>query len=85
MYYNYSALFSQALKIYGDREFYAPERARAKFKNAKLLAVLGQKSDADICFVEALALYRQIMPGDNRAIEFLHDVDFDDIITFWSR
>jgi hypothetical protein len=78
-------LFNQALKIYGDREFYAPERARAKFKKAKLLVVLGHENDADICFAEALALYRQIRPGENRGIVDLDDVDFDDMITFWSR
>jgi hypothetical protein len=84
-YHIFRTLFNQALKIYGDREFYAPERARAKFKKAKLLVVLGHENDADICFAEALALYGQIRPGENRGIVDLDDVDFDDMITFWSR
>jgi hypothetical protein len=81
----FRTLFNQALKIYGDREFYTPERARATFKKAKLLTVLGLENDADICFAGALALYRQIRPEENRGIVVLDDVDFDDMITFWSR
>ncbi len=82
---NLRTLFNQALKIYGDREFYAPERARAKFKKGKLLAVLGHEKEADVCFAEALELYGQVRPGEPPGILSLDDADFDDMITFWSR
>jgi hypothetical protein len=84
-YYVRRTLLDQALKIYGDREFYAPEQARAKFKKAKLLMNMGEGSAADVCFAEALALYRGLKHGDDRAIVDLDDDDFDDMITFWSR
>jgi len=84
-YYICRTLLDQALKIYGDREFYAPERARAKFKKAKLLMKMGEGSAADVYFKKALALYKELKHGDDRAIVDLDDDDFDDMITFWSR
>lgn len=46
---------------------------------------MGEESTAEVYFAEALALYRELKHGDNRAIVDLNDDDFDDIVTFWSR
>jgi hypothetical protein len=46
---------------------------------------MGEESEADVYFTEALALYKELKPEDDRAILDLDDDDFDDMITFWSR
>jgi hypothetical protein len=71
--------------VYGDRDMYFPEKARALYKRSKALDVLGRSTDADRDRRESLRLYRLSKPEDLRPLDELDDLDFDKIIVFWSR
>lgn len=83
------SLLDQALKIYGDREYYGPERARALFKKGKLLQNFGKESSQSQSYLtEALDLYRKLKKERadfRRGIDELTEMDFDDLIVFWSK
>jgi hypothetical protein len=78
-------LLNQALKIYGNRAIYKPEKARAKFKKNVLLMSLQRLDEANAEREESGKLYREIRPGDLRQSEDLTEDDYDDIIVFWSK
>jgi hypothetical protein len=71
--------------VYGDRDIYYPEKARALFKRSKVFRILGRNSEAECDGKESLRLYRRSKPGDARPLGMLTDSDFDKIIVFWSR
>lgn len=80
------SLLDQALKIYSDRDYYNPEKARVLYKRGKLSKSKyksGNSGSKDLA--AALLLYRTLKPGDTRPIEELKDEDFDDCIVFWSK
>ncbi|KAF2502331.1 hypothetical protein BU16DRAFT_612008 [Lophium mytilinum] len=78
-------LLDQALRAYGDREAYKPEKARAHFKRAKTLRLLGRKNEAAEELQTSWTLYQEIRPKDTRPVEELIDEDFDKTVVFWSR
>jgi hypothetical protein len=82
-------LLDQALKIFGDREYYNPEKARALYKKAKILKLSKkQSSDNETYMNDALDLYRKLSKGPERPARGIHeltDEDFDRLIVFWSR
>jgi hypothetical protein len=81
-----SSLLDQALKIYGDREFYDPEKARALYKKGILPQhVVGEGIKSKKSLNEALDLNRKMKKEKTdfrRVIEVLTDMDFDDLIVF---
>jgi ATP:corrinoid adenosyltransferase len=83
------SLLDQALKIYGDREYYDPEKARALYKKGKSLqhvVMEGNKSNKSLN--EALGLHRKLKKEKadfRRGVDELTDADFDDLIVFWSK
>ena len=83
------SLLDQALKIYRDREYYDPEKARALYKKGKLLQHVAREGNKNKKSLnEALDLYRRLKKekGDfRRGIDELTDADFDDLIVFWSK
>jgi hypothetical protein len=83
------SLLDQALKIYGDREYYDPEKARALYKKGTLPQhVVGKGIKSKKTLNEALDLYRKLKKEKadfRRGIEELTDADFDDLIVFWSK
>ncbi|KAF2816920.1 TPR-like protein [Mytilinidion resinicola] len=78
-------LLDQALRAYGDREAYKPEKARAHFKRAKTLRLLGRKDEAEDELQTSWKLYQEIRPKDTRPVRDLIDDDFDKTVVFWSR
>ena len=78
-------LLNQALKVYGDRAIYKPEKARAKFKRMLLLMSMQKLDEVTAEREESSKLYREVCPGDSRRPEDLTDDDYDDIIVFWSK
>jgi hypothetical protein len=81
----FRTLLDQALRAYGDREAYRPEKARAMFKRAKVLRLLGRKDEAEEELEASGKLYQEIRPKDTRRVEDLKDEDFDKTVVFWSR
>jgi len=79
------ALLGQALKAYGDRNVFKPEKARATFKRSKVLRLLQREDEAEAALNESWKLYQEIRPADQRTAEQLCDADFDKIVVFWSR
>lgn len=79
------ALLDQALKTYGDRYVFKPEKARAIFKRSKVLRLLQREDEAEAALNESWKLYQEIRPADQRTAEQLCDTDFDKIVVFWSR
>lgn len=80
---NHRALLDQALKIYGDREYYGPEKARALHKKGKLLATLGKRDESHTYILKAQSLYRNLKSKEDTHVAT--DADFDDLIVFWSK
>lgn len=80
---NNRALLDQALKIYGDREYYGPEKARALHKKGKLLDTLGKSDESNTYILKAQSLYRKL--EDKEDTHIATDADFDDLIVFWSK
>ncbi|PVH87326.1 hypothetical protein DL98DRAFT_271169 [Cadophora sp. DSE1049] len=84
-----SYLLDQALKIYGDRGYYDPEKARALYKKGRLLQLLQDTEEKSKKYLdEALQLNRKLKKGGadfRKGIEDLTDRDFDDLIVFWSK
>jgi hypothetical protein len=78
-------LFDQAVQIYGHHDFFMPERARLHHKIAALFTARGEHDQAAESSSEAQALYRKLVPQDQRPVSELVDADFDKQITFWSR
>lgn len=80
----YRALLDQALKIYGDREYYGPEKARAlQKKKGKLLVIIGKIDQGNTYVSKAQKLYRTLKSkGDTHVAT---DADVDDLIVFWSK
>lgn len=83
------SLLDHALKIYSDREFYSPEKARALYKKGKLLSRMAMEgNDSEKCFNGALDLYQKLKKENadlRKEIDQLTDVDFDRLIVFWSK
>lgn len=80
------SLLDQALKIYGDREYFGPEKARALYKKGKLLGDIG--NDGEAYLKRAMNLYQDLKKGcsdPRRGIDELSDADFDQLIVFWSK
>jgi hypothetical protein len=75
----------QALKAYGDRNIYYPEKARALYMRSKLHRQMNRETPANCDQTESLRLYRIFAPDDQRPWEALTNSDFDKIIVFWSR
>ena len=75
-------LLDQALKIYGDREYYGPEKARALYKKANLLTAIGDKDNGSTYLDESRVLYRELA---KKNVDQPSDVDFDELIVFWSK
>jgi hypothetical protein len=82
-------LLDQALKIYGDRDYYSPEKARASYKKGKLLKALGEQGRHSEMFLDKAWVLREKLTKKNsglkRSIDELTDADFDDLIVFWSK
>ncbi|MCJ1382412.1 hypothetical protein MMC17_005525 [Xylographa soralifera] len=78
-------LLDQALKVYGDRPEYRPEKARVQHLRGHLLALLNQQESATVAFNESFHLYRMCSSQDKRPPEELRSGDFDDLIVFWSK
>lgn len=78
-------LLDQALKAYGERDIYFPEKSRALYKRSNLYRLLDKDHDAQCDANECLRLYRIHRPDDERSFQELNIEDFDKIIVFWSR
>lgn len=90
--YDVRALLDHALKAYNDRNTgdpdtsYIPEKARAVFKRSRALRLMKKYDEADTELKMAASLRAQIVGEDGRrSPRTLTDVDFDDLIAFWSR
>jgi hypothetical protein len=79
----YRTLLDQALKIYGDREYYGPEKARALHKKGKLLDIMGKGNESSTYISKAQSLYRKLKSKEDTHVAT--DGDFDDLIVFWSK
>lgn len=84
------SFLDQALKIYGDHEHFINEKARAKFRRAKLLGLMQRMEDSNLDMQYAIRLYRQIRPFSSKgrgvgAADQFTDADFDAVVMFWSR
>ncbi|KAF8850761.1 hypothetical protein BDZ45DRAFT_808898 [Acephala macrosclerotiorum] len=83
------SLLDQALKIYGDCEYYDAEKARALYKKGRSLQYVSRESNkSNKSLNEALDLYRKLKKEKadfRRGIDELTDADFDDLIVFWSK
>lgn len=79
----YRTLLDQALKIYGDREYYGPEKARALHKKGKLLDIVGKNDEGNTYISNAQSLYRRLKSKEDTHVAT--DADFDDLIVFWSK
>ncbi|OCL12400.1 hypothetical protein AOQ84DRAFT_437031 [Glonium stellatum] len=79
------ALLDQALKTYGDRSVFRPEKTRAIFKRSKVLRLLRKEEEAEEALNESWKLYQEIRPADQRSAKELCDIDFDKTVVFWSR
>ncbi|EED16512.1 NB-ARC and TPR domain protein [Talaromyces stipitatus ATCC 10500] len=77
------SLLDQALKIYGEREYYGPEKARALCKKGKLLAVVDKLEESRAYMSQAQVLYRKLKSKEDT--HDATDADFDDLIVFWSK
>ena len=87
--YKPRTLLDQALKIYNDRDYYRPEKARTLYKKGCLLKTLGgNNNESENNLLEALRLYRKVMKDKadfRKGVDDLSEMDFDDLIVFWSK
>lgn len=69
-------LLDQALKAYGGRDIYAPERARATFKRSKVLRLLDRDNEANENSEISCKLLRDIGGLQVKAMQDLDDSVF---------
>jgi len=75
----------QALKIFVSRPYYRHEYARTTYKEAQLLQAQGDEADAAKVFQKAFELRQELLPDEKRQIEDLKEIDYDNMVIFWSR
>ncbi len=78
-------LLEQALKVFSSRIHYRHEKARADYLMGKLLALKGNVVASEEHFSEAFDTYEMLKPGDLRSREELSDIDYEELLCFWSR
>ena len=78
-------LLDQALKVYGDRPGYEPERARTLYKKGQLLITLDKGDEAQAVLRSCFNSYRDAVPGNSRTLEELTTADFERPVIFWSK
>ena len=80
-----STLLDQALKNWADKKHYRPERARTSYKKSLVLRGTGKAEEAQHCLEHALSLRRDIFPKEWQPEDSLTEVDFDNLVVFWSK
>ena len=82
-------LLDLALKIFGNREYFGPEKARALYKKGKLLERMAHEDNDSKKYLKwALDLYRKLKKENSdppKEINELTDAEFDRLIVFWSK
>lgn len=78
-------LLEQALQVFSSRIYYRHEKARTSYLTGRLLAMLGDEQKSENYFKDAFKAYQVIRPEDSRPMEELSDIDFDNLVCFWSR
>ena len=74
----------QALKIYGDRPEYTPEKARAYFLKGNLLVKLQDPEKGRAALEQSFDLYRSYA-GEKSVQGHPGVSDFEDLVVFWSK
>lgn len=77
-------LLDQALKIYGDRPEYTPEKARAHFLKGNLLMKLQDPEKGQAALEQSFDLYRSY--AGKMSLRGQPSIsDFEDLVVFWSK
>jgi hypothetical protein len=74
------------LKIWSaNKAAYKPELARSSFLKAKILHRDGAREEAALLFKDAARSRRELSGDREKLDQDLSEVDFDDLVTFWSK
>lgn len=80
-----SAMINDALEIWSvDSNAHKNEIARTTFLKGKLLSAMGKMQKASIAFRVACRLRKEITKED-RDLNSLTMIEFDEIVAFWAR
>lgn len=82
---SFRRLLDQALKIYGDRPEYTPEKARAYFLKGKLLTTLQDPERGRAALEQSFELYRSCTGKGTDLQGDPSTTDFEDLVVFWSK
>ncbi|KAF2108477.1 hypothetical protein BDV96DRAFT_652728 [Lophiotrema nucula] len=75
----------EALRIFGDRVIFLPERARALFRKGDILQAAGMATEAVRWQQESLSLYLKISGNGTVTPGSVTDANFESLVAFWSR
>lgn len=78
-------LLDQALKVYGDRPEYTPEKARASFLKGRLLTMLQDPERGRAALEQSFELYRSCVGKGKDLGRDPSTTDFEDLVIFWSK
>lgn len=76
-----------ALEVFQTKDCYEPEAMRATFIKSRLLAAMGRTDESDSLKQKAYKMYssRRHERGEDIPGRELSQLDFDEMVTFWSR
>ena len=78
-------MLDQSAKTFAHGSYYAPNLARTQFLRSHVLRLMGRVDEADAAGALAWDLRRKLVPQDPRPLAALCQVDFDELVAFWSR
>ena len=76
---------SEALRIFGDKTVFRPEKARALYKESLRLRAMQEEEQAAQVIAHCASLYNEINPGAMKDASDLTSDDLDEAVAFWSR
>lgn len=71
--------------MFSGRQQYKQELARSTYKASQVSLAMGNKERAEEELREAYTLRRSVVQDDDRDIDELKEVDYDELVVFWSR
>ena len=82
-----SLAIDHALEVFDSRECYKPERARANHIKGNVFAASGEAAQAKSSHALASELFHEIQRAKKKGLSRrqLTGLDYEQLITFWSR